>query len=189
LLSAIEARDRFTWEHSRAVGRWCARLAAALGCTAPERTFAALAGTLHDVGKIATPSEILLKPGPLDDAEWVEMRAHAQLGAKMVERIPVLCELAPIVRAHHERVDGTGYPDGLAGDAIPPAARIVAVADAFHAMISNRPYRGAMSVQGAIDELKAGAGSQWDAPVVVAMIGIIRPSKAEADGRTAFGAG
>jgi len=187
LLAAMDARDRATCEHSRAVGMWCSRLAAALGCAAPERTFAALAGTLHDIGKIATPSEILLKPGPLDEAEWVEMRAHAQIGAKMLEQVPTLCDLAPIVRAHHERVDGSGYPDGLAGDAIPLAARIVAVADAFHAMISNRPYRGALSISGAIDELSAGAGSQWDAPIVTAMIAIVRPAKAEPGGRAVFG--
>jgi len=175
LLSAIEARDAATCEHSRAVGMWCARVARTLGMSAEDQAFAALAGTLHDVGKIATPSEILLKAGPLDVEEWETMRAHSRIGAKMLERIPSLRDLAPIVRAHHERVDGKGYPDGLAGNAIPLGARIVAVADSFHAMISKRPYREALAVSFALDELRAGVGTQWDAVVVDTMLDIVQP--------------
>jgi HD-GYP domain-containing protein (c-di-GMP phosphodiesterase class II) len=175
LLSAIEARDAATCEHSRAVGMWCGRIAKTLGMSAEQQAFAALAGTLHDVGKIATPTEILLKPGPLNDVEWEAMRAHARIGGKMLERIPSLKALAPIVRAHHERIDGRGYPDAIAGSAIPLLARIVAVADSFHAMISKRPYRDALPVSAALDELRAGAGMQWDAAVCDAMLDIVQP--------------
>jgi len=175
LLSAIEARDAATCEHSRAVGMWCGRITKTLGMNAGIQAFAALGGTLHDVGKIATPTDILLKPGPLDDSEWESMRSHARIGAKMLERIPSLKDLAPIVRSHHERVDGKGYPDGLVGDQIPMVARIVSVADSFHAMISKRPYRDALPVPMALEELRAGAGTQWDSIVTEAMFDIVQP--------------
>ena len=175
LLSAIEARDAATCEHSRAVGMWCGRIAKMIGMTAEQQSFGALAGTLHDVGKIATPTEILLKAGPLDSEEWEAMRSHSRVGAKMLERVPSLRDLAPIVRAHHERVDGTGYPDRLSGESIPILARIVAVADSFHAMISKRPYREALPVALALAELRSGVGTQWDQVVVEAMLDIVQP--------------
>jgi putative nucleotidyltransferase with HDIG domain len=175
LLSAIEARDLATCEHSRAVGMWCGRIAKMIGMTVEQQSFAALAGTLHDVGKIATPTEILLKAGPLDVDEWEAMRSHSRVGAKMLERVPSLRELAPVVRAHHERVDGAGYPDRLSGENIPIGARIVSVADSFHAMISKRPYREALPVAHALAELRAGVGTQWDRVVVEAMLDIVQP--------------
>jgi putative nucleotidyltransferase with HDIG domain len=176
LLSAIDARDTATCDHSRAVGMWCGRIAKTMGMGPDEQAFAALAGTLHDIGKIATPTEILLKAGPLDPGEWETMRSHSAIGAKMLERIPSLKELAPVVRAHHERMDGRGYPDGLRGSAIPVAARIVSVADSFHAMISKRPYRQPMPVPAALDELRAGTGTQWDPEVAQAMLTIVAPA-------------
>jgi putative nucleotidyltransferase with HDIG domain len=179
LLSAIEARDPATCEHSRAVGMWCGRIAKMIGMPAEQQSIAALAGTLHDVGKIATPSEILLKPGPLDSDEWDSMRAHARIGARILERIPPLRDLAPVVRAHHERLDGAGYPDNLAGESIPILARIVAVSDSFHAMISKRPYRQALPVGMALSELRSGAGTQWDRAVVEAMLDIVQPQGVE----------
>ena len=175
-LSALEARDGATCDHSRAVGMWCGRIAKMLGLSLEDQALAVLAGTLHDIGKISTPSEILGKAGPLSSDEWETMRAHALIGAKMLERIPSMHEVAPIVRAHHERVDGTGYPDNVAGEAIPLLARIVAVADSFHAMISKRPYRQPLSVPRAIDELRAGSGTQWDATIVETMLSIVQPS-------------
>jgi len=178
LLSALEARDGATCEHSRAVGMWCGRLAKMLGMPPERQRIAVLAGILHDVGKLATPSEILLKPGPLDPHEWDIMREHAPVGAQMVERIPSLRELAPIVRAHHERFDGSGYPDGEAGVRIPRLARIVSVADSFHAMISRRPYRQAMTLTAALGELRADSGSQWDSAIVDAMLEIVQPASA-----------
>jgi HD-GYP domain-containing protein (c-di-GMP phosphodiesterase class II) len=149
-----------------------------LGMSSEVQAFAALCGTLHDVGKIATPGDVLLKPGPLDGEEWAAMRAHSRIGAKMLERIASLQELAPVVRAHHERMDGLGYPDGLAGEAIPIVARIVAVADSFHAMISKRPYRAPLSVPAAIDELCACSGTQFDPAVVRAMLDVVQPATA-----------
>ena len=176
LLSAIDARDPATCEHSRAVGMWSGRMAKHLGMTADQQEFAALAGTLHDVGKIATPTEVLLKAGALNEDEWDAMRAHSRIGAKMLERIPSLREIAPVVRAHHERIDGTGYPDRLGGDSIPIVARIVSVADSFHAMISKRPYRQAMPVAKALDELRRGIDTQWDRPATDAMLAIVQPA-------------
>jgi len=157
------------------VGMWCGRIAKMIGMTAEQQMSAALAGTLHDVGKIATPAEVLLKAGPLDSEEWETMRAHSRVGAKMLERIPSLRDLAPAVRAHHERVDGAGYPDNLEGSSIPIVARIVSVADSFHAMISKRPYRQALPVALALAELRSGIGTQWDSVVVEAMLDIVQP--------------
>lgn len=176
LLSAIEARDTGTSEHSRAVGMWCGRIAKTMAMSSELQTFAALAGTLHDVGKIATPSEVLLKAGPLDGEEWEAMRAHARIGALMLERIPSLRDLAAVVRAHHERLDGLGYPDGLSGDSIPIVSRIISVADSFHAMISKRPYRQPLPVPQAIEELRAASGTQFDAAVVRAMLEVVQPA-------------
>jgi putative nucleotidyltransferase with HDIG domain len=176
LLSAIEARDASTSEHSRAVGMWCSRIAKTMGLSAEEQAFASLAGTLHDVGKIATPTEILLKAGPLEVEEWESMRAHSQIGAKMLERIPSLKDVAPVVRAHHERMDGSGYPDHLRGNAIPLVSRIISVSDSFHAMISKRTYREALPVPVALDELRSGSGTQFDPLVIDAVLDIVQPS-------------
>jgi putative nucleotidyltransferase with HDIG domain len=189
LLSAIEARDVATLEHSRAVGMWCGRIAKSLGMGSEMQAFAALAGTLHDVGKIATPADVLLKPGPLDEAEWDVMRAHAAVGGKMLERVPSLRVLAPIVRAHHERMDGAGYPDRSSGDGIPMVSRIVAVADSFHAMISRRPYRDPMTVPEALVELRAGSGTQWDPIVAESMSAILTPDSKRQTQRVAAQSG
>jgi putative nucleotidyltransferase with HDIG domain len=189
LLAALEARDPATCEHSRAVGMWCGRIAKTIGLGSRDQAAAALAGTLHDVGKIATPTEILLKAGPLESDEWEAMRAHAQIGAKMLERITSLRDVAYIVRAHHERMDGTGYPDRLSGSAIPLLARVVSVADSFHAMISKRPYREALGVPYALDELRAGVGTQWDGTVVNAMFDIVQPRGVVRELRVARGGG
>ncbi len=178
LLAAIDLRDPATCDHSRAVGLWCGRLAKTIGMDAEEQAFAILAGTLHDVGKVTTPTEILRKAGPLSVDEWETMRSHARVGGKMLERIPLLCDVAPVVRWHHERIDGNGYPDGLVGDEIPMLARIVAVADSFHAMISKRPYRKSLPVLVALDEIRAGAGTQWDREVIGAMLSIVQPAGA-----------
>ncbi len=179
LLAVLEARDQATSEHSRAVGTWCGRIAKGLGMNVDDQRQAVLAGILHDIGKIATPSEILLKPGPLDSREWEIMREHARVGATIVERIGSLAEIAPIVAAHHERMDGRGYPAGLTGKAIPRLARVISVADSFHAMISKRPYRSALTIPSAMSELRAGSGTQWDATIVDAMFEIIQPTAAK----------
>ncbi len=179
LLSALEARDTASCDHSHAVGVWSGRIAKTLGLSEQQQAVAVLAGTLHDIGKIATPTELLLKTGALTEEEWEVMRAHAPIGAKMLERLPSLRQFAPIVRAHHERIDGKGYPDRLAGAAIPMIARVVAVSDAFHSMISKRPYRQPIPVPVALGELRRGAGTQFDADVVDAMLAIVEPAVAE----------
>ena len=169
-LAMLRARDEVTCVHSYATGVWCRRLAESMGLSKTTTERIARAGMLHDVGKIGTPDAILLKAGPLNAAEWAVMRQHAVLGAEMLSEIPTLAHYAPIVRGHHERIDGAGYPDGLVGDEILFESRVVAVADGFHAMISERPYRGALSYGEALGILREGRGTQWDARIVDAMV-------------------
>jgi HD-GYP domain-containing protein (c-di-GMP phosphodiesterase class II) len=125
-----------------------------------------VAGLLHDIGKIGIPDNVLNKPGQLTGEEWSLVRAHPALGASILAKAPMLSDIIPIVAAHHERFDGRGYPGNAAGENIPLAARILAVADAYDAMTSNRPYRHAMSRQAALDELRSNAGTQFDPNIV-----------------------
>jgi len=126
------------------------------------------AAELHDVGKMAIPDEVLRKPGPLTEEEWAFVRQHTIIGERILSAAPALLPVAKLVRASHERFDGSGYPDGLAADAIPLGSRIVAVCDAFQAMTSPRPYRPAIPVEDALAELRACAGTQFDPEVVKA---------------------
>ncbi|MBV9647538.1 MAG: HD domain-containing protein [Candidatus Eremiobacteraeota bacterium] len=174
LLASLEARDAATCDHSRSVGLWARRIAAALEMPAEEQTFVGLCGTLHDVGKLSTPRSILLKPGPLDEDEWTTMREHSAAGARIVSRVPSLRACANVIRAHHERIDGHGYPDGLERAAIPLPARIIAVADAFHAMVSRRPYRPPLPVAGALQQLNDGRDVRWDTTIVDSLHALLR---------------
>ncbi len=170
LMSTVEAKDEYTASHEQQVAELAERVALRLGepdCRARDVRYAAL---LHDVGKVAVPSEILLKPGPLDEQEWVTMQSHAAVGGHLVARIPAFAHLASAVRASHERWDGAGYPDGLAGEEIPLAARIIAVCDTYEAMVTDRPYRAARTLAEARAELQRVAGSQLDAAVVSALL-------------------
>jgi putative nucleotidyltransferase with HDIG domain len=173
VLAMLKARDEATCAHSHATGAWCRRLSEAMGLSAATTDIIVKSGVLHDIGKIATPDSILFKPGPLTEHEWVVMQQHAEFGAEILSELPALAPFAPIVRAHHERWDGRGYPYGLKGEQIPFEARVVAVADAFHAMISNRPYRPAIAQREAMEILREGRGTQWDAEVVDAMIAML----------------
>ncbi len=173
VLAMLKARDEATCAHSYATGAWCRRLSEQMKLSPATTDVIFKAGVLHDIGKIATPDAILFKPGPLNEAEWVEMQKHAEYGAEILAALPTLAAYAPIVRAHHERWDGQGYPYGLSGEQIPFEARVVAVADAFHAMISARPYRPAIGQREAMEILRAGRGTQWDASVVDAMIAML----------------
>lgn len=174
LLAMLAERDYGTCCHSKATAEWARRLATAMGSDAQTTEFVELCALLHDVGKISTPDAVLLKAGPLTAGEWDVMRDHAAAGARILNQIPSLQRCSIVVRAHHERYDGGGYPDGLAGANIPLEARIVAVADAFHAMISERPYRRPIPPRQALQILEEGRGSQWDPEVVDAMVGMFR---------------
>ncbi len=178
LAGAIDAKDTYTRGHSQAVSLYAEALARAADL--PEKTVQriTLAALLHDVGKIGISESVLRKPGALSDHEWEIMKQHPVIGAKKVlEPIKSLKDLIPIVKHHHERIDGNGYPDRLKEDEIPLGAKIVAIADAFHALISHRPYRKAMSLDRAVEILKAGAGSQWDKDLVNKFV-VIAPSLA-----------
>jgi putative nucleotidyltransferase with HDIG domain len=169
LLAMLGERDYGTCCHSKATAEWAKRLATAMGCDEQTVDFIGLCALLHDIGKISTPDSVLLKAGPLTSSEWDVMRDHAPAGARILNQIPSLQRCAIVVRAHHERFDGAGYPDGLAASSIPFEARVVAVADAFHAMISERPYRRPIQPRQALQILSEGSGSQWDPEVVQAM--------------------
>jgi putative nucleotidyltransferase with HDIG domain len=178
VLAMLKSRDEATCAHSHATGAWCRRLSEAMGLPAGTTDIVVKAGVLHDIGKIATPDAILFKNGPLTEDEWTVMQQHAEFGAQILSELPSLAAYAPIVRAHHERWDGTGYPFGLKGEQIPFEARVVAVADAFHAMISARPYRPAIAQREAMEILREGRGTQWDAEVVDAMIAMLDAPRA-----------
>jgi putative nucleotidyltransferase with HDIG domain len=161
LITAVQARDSYTAEHSRAVVDEAVAVAREMGLEGAQRDDVRNVALLHDIGKIAVPDAILAKPGPLDEEEWEVMRSHPASSQEMVRQIPGLEHLAPMVRAEHERWDGTGYPDGLAGEDIPLPSRITLACDAFHAMTSDRPYRAAMSVDDARAEIAANLGTQF----------------------------
>ena len=169
LVRAVDMRDDYTGRHSECVCDLAQRVGQALGMHGAELWLLELAAKLHDVGKIGVPDAILNKAGPLEAPEWALMRRHAELGAGMIERVPGLERVAPLVRSHHERWDGAGYPDGLRAEQIPLASRVVSACDAFLAMTSDRPYRAARSPEEALEELRACSGAQFDPRVVDAL--------------------
>jgi HD-GYP domain-containing protein (c-di-GMP phosphodiesterase class II) len=170
LMSTVEAKDDYTASHEQNVADLSRRVAVRLGMDVTRAGDVRYAALLHDVGKVAVPSEILLKPGPLTGEEWVAMRGHAATGGTLVARIPAFAHLAPAVRASHERWDGAGYPDGLAGEQIPLAARIIAACDTYEAIVTDRPYRPARAQSQAAQELRRVAGTQLDPRVVAALL-------------------
>jgi len=170
----IEADDQYTGDHTRDVVALALQVADALGVDGDTRRAAELGALLHDVGKLHIPNAIIHKPGPLDAAEWAIVRTHTIEDQRMLERVGgVMASTGVVVRASHERWDGGGYPDGLAGEAIPLAARIVAACDAYNAMTTDRPYRRALAVHDAVAELRRCAGSQFDPAVVATLIGVV----------------
>jgi putative nucleotidyltransferase with HDIG domain len=184
LLAMLRARDDATCSHSRATGDWARRIALRMGIGSEMTERTAKAGVLHDIGKIRIPDAILFKPGPLDESEWAVMKQHAEAGAEILAQIPALAVYAPIVGSHHEWFDGRGYPRGLRRDEISLEARIVSVADSFHAMTSERPYRRPLSYGEAIAVLATGKGTQWDpeiADVMIALAAEDRNSSADAN--------
>ncbi|MDQ6777087.1 MAG: diguanylate cyclase [Actinomycetota bacterium] len=164
-------KDRYTGEHSEAVIEMSASVARTLGCSAVDVERVRSAALLHDIGKVGIPDEILHKPGPLSDEEWVVMKKHPVIGERILRKFPGLGPVARMVRHEHERWDGGGYPDGLTGPEIPFGSRVIIAADAYHAITSDRPYRAARSHDVAVDELMRCAGTQFDPDVTAALIG------------------
>jgi putative nucleotidyltransferase with HDIG domain len=167
---AVEMQDSYTANHANEVADLAVRVGERRGFSGVELDRLRYGALLHDIGKIGIPAEILRKPGPLTDAERERMDEHTAIGARMLERIPFLAPVAPLVRSAHERHDGGGYPDGLGGEEIPPGAMVIATCDAFHAMTSDRSYRKAMSVAAAEAELREHAGTQFEPSVVEALL-------------------
>lgn len=172
LVNMVRTRDEGTAMHLDAVGKLGRSLGSALGYDAATLERIELAARLHDVGKHAVPLELLRKPSALSEAEWDQMRLHADHGAALVNCFQPIAPLAEIVRLHHERVDGRGYPEGRIGIEIPLEARVIAIVDAFHAMTVKRPYSSAVTPDVALDEILRCAGSQFDAEFADAFVGM-----------------
>jgi ribonuclease P protein subunit RPR2 len=169
LAFVVEAKDAYTGQHLERCRVYGVALMRELGIAEdyPDAEYGFL---LHDAGKVGVPERILGKPGPLTAAEWRVMRTHPLIGYQMLASIPFMQNAAEIVRSHHEMFDGSGYPEGLKGDEITLPARVFAVVDAFDAMTTDRPYRAALSIEQAADELKRMAGTQFDPDVVAAFV-------------------
>jgi putative nucleotidyltransferase with HDIG domain len=167
LAKAVDARDTYMGNHSDRVADLAARVAKRVGLDPEHVELTRLAGSLHDLGKLAIPEELLRKPGSLTDSEWLVLERHPQIGFRMLDSLGV-DPVADLVLHHHERWDGAGYPDGLAGEEIPLGARIIFVSDAFDAMTSDRVYQPRRSADAALAELRRCAGSQFDPGIVAA---------------------
>jgi putative nucleotidyltransferase with HDIG domain len=178
ITNVIESRDELTHHHTQSVSTYARRLAERMRLNPDEIWQVTVAGQLHDLGKIAVRDEILFKPGKLTEAEMAQMKEHCRVGYDILRQFSNLEEVAKLVRAHHERYDGGGYPDGLKGAHLPLGAAIVAVADAFDAMRSDRPYRKAMPLEKALDVLKQGLGTQWHPVVTATFIQLLLEDKA-----------
>jgi putative nucleotidyltransferase with HDIG domain len=178
LLAAIDARDHYTGDHSKSVVRLSAKVARRLDLSPREIVESEQVALLHDVGKVAVPDEILQKPGPLDERERTMIEAHPVVGARIVRSIAGLAHLAPAIRAGHERWDGGGYPDGLAGQDIPIVSRVTFACDAWDAMTSDRPYRRSLGRDRALAELAANADTQFCPRAVRALIDVVEEEAA-----------
>jgi HD-GYP domain-containing protein (c-di-GMP phosphodiesterase class II) len=170
LVDAIEAKDVATLGHVSRVAALALVIGRRMGISPADLRSLVLAAQLHDVGKIAVPDALLRKPGPLTDAEFATVKRHATHGGMIASTVPALRDLAPVIRAHHERISGRGYPDGLAGEQIPLLARIIAVADTYDAMTSDRPYRAAHAHEAAVAEISRLSGIEFDPRCVAALL-------------------
>jgi putative nucleotidyltransferase with HDIG domain len=187
LVDATTPKDGFTADHALEVARLSRLVGMELGLNEEELEWLVHGALLHDVGKLGVADEILGKPGPLTEEEWALVKRHSEIGARMIEPLEILSRAVPVVRHHHERPDGTGYPDGLEGDEIPLAARIVAAVDAYDVMLRRRHYRPQRyrpksSPAEALKELRREAGRQFDVRVVEAMrrvLGDPKPSSTD----------
>ncbi|HEX3723612.1 MAG TPA: diguanylate cyclase, partial [Nitrolancea sp.] len=181
LAAIVQARDLYTGDHTVEVGRHVSQLALKLGLGAGEAHMLGLAGLLRNIGKVGIPDAILQKPSNLTADEWKLLHEHPIIGADMINRIPALRTLVPIIRGHHERWDGRGYPDGLVGESIPLGARIVAVVDAYFAITSDRPYKGHQSRAWAFDELRRCSERQFDPTLVSAFVELLESHEMSAE--------
>jgi HD-GYP domain-containing protein (c-di-GMP phosphodiesterase class II) len=178
LLKVLNEHNPGVLEDLNRVAHLATATARSLGLSEYEVERVELAGRLHDVGKLGIPEAILTKPGPLDGKEWAIMRTHAEIGERILAAAPSLAHVAELVRSHHERYDGLGYPDRLAGDDTPVGARIIAVCAAFVAMMRHRPFSDAITVSEALAELRRCAGSQFDPRVVDVFCRLLRLARA-----------
>jgi putative nucleotidyltransferase with HDIG domain len=173
MVRALDARDTYTAGHSAAVAVYSRDIAKELGISQADIDRVHLCALVHDIGKIGLPAEVLQKTSALNDEEWADMRRHSEIGADILAEVEDYADVAAIVRSHHERWDGAGYPDGLATDDIPRLARIISVADSYNAMTSDRPYRKAMSPERAMEQLVLGKSSQFEAALVEAFLAVL----------------
>ncbi len=177
LALAVETKDSYTEGHLRRLALYGEKLALASGLSPEDARAVRFGGILHDIGKIGVDDAILRKPGGLTPEEYDQIKQHPEFGARIVAPMRFAREVQPIIMAHHERWDGTGYPQGLCGEDIPIGARIIAVVDAYDAMTTDRPYRQAMSKEEALLRLQEGAGSQWDANLVAIFTELVDQDK------------
>jgi ribonuclease P protein subunit RPR2 len=181
LATVIEAKDQTTRGHLDRTQAYGLALARRIDPTLADTPTTGYGFFLHDIGKVGIPEHILCKAGPLSVDEWTVMRNHPIIGAQIVAPIAFLADAVDLIRHHHERFDGTGYPDGLAGEDIPLVARVFSVADSFDAMTSDRPYRGSIGIERALAEIRSGAGTQWDPEVVRVFVQMIESGPPEDD--------
>ena len=184
LAAAAEAKDAFTENHPQRVANLACLIGTRLGLQESELVALFRGALVHDIGKMEVPAAILLKPGPLNAEEERLMRAHPVIGESIVRRLSSTADLLTIVRHHHERFDGGGYPDGLSGHRIPLLARIVSVCDAYDALASDRPYRARRNSEEAIETLMRGAGQQWDRELVSILLSELPAIRYEVAGLT-----
>jgi len=166
LANTIDAKDKYTHGHSKRVADYCIAVAKQLGFSKVHIRNLQIGALLHDIGKIGIKDEIIKKTTKLTEEEYQEIKAHPSIGAEIVSPVDFLFDKMPMIKHHHEKYDGTGYPDGLKGDEIPIEARIISIADAYDAITSERPYRKGLSHKKAVEELKRGAGTQFDPEIV-----------------------
>jgi putative two-component system response regulator len=185
LAAAVEAKDATTGEHLQRMMKYAVRLGQALELGQNELTLLRYGAILHDIGKVGVSEAILHKPGPLDDADWLEMRRHPIIGEQICAPLRFAGQVGPIIRHHHERWDGKGYTDSLSAEDIPFLARVISVVDSYDAMTSDRPYRPALPRQEVERALLEGAGSQWDPAVVGVFLDLVRGKQVEPAGRRA----
>jgi len=172
-IAALAAKDPITSAHTERCSWYATKLTEELGLGEEEASIVRLASLLHDIGKLAVPDEVLFKPGPLNEDEWTQMKQHPAAALHLLDQIHSIADATPAILHHHEHFDGSGYPDGLAGDDIPLASRMLLVTDAFDAMTTDRPYRKAMPVEAATEELKRNSGGQFDPVIVEAFLRIL----------------